>query len=580
MTTPCAALKDVLVVSCQASPGDPLENVDALRRIAMACIRGGAGGLRLNGGECIAAIRPDTRLPIIGLKKAYLDGRLRITPDFAAATELAKAGADIIALDCTDRIWLAGEPWHQLVKRIHQELHLPVMADIATLEEARAAAAAGADLIGTTLHGYTEQTEDAHGFSWSLLADVVRETGRPVVAEGHISTPAEARRALIAGAWCVVVGSAITRPGTITTSFIHAIRPPLRSGAAIGVDIGGTWIKAGLVDRDGRIRFPARVPTKARGGREAIASATGEAIDEVLRSAREEGLEPIGLGIASAGVIDVYDGKVFAATENLPGWTGFDLRGFAEKRFHLPTCVENDAHAAVLAEMYFGSGRQFNNFVAITIGTGVGGGVVVDRKLIRGQHGFAGSFGHSTLRQNGRPCTCGRAGCLEAYVSASALAREFRDRSSARGDDDALTDADMALKVSHLADAKDITAREAYSALAGYLAEGVASLCNVLDPDAVIVSGGLVEGKPWFIAEVEKRVAQLLHFGALRKPRIQLAAAVNEAGLLGAAVAVFNAPHEIDHRSYSVNLDENQKIALTTRDAVVTVTGSDPIQQN
>jgi glucokinase-like ROK family protein len=580
MTTPCAALKDVLVVSCQASPGDPLENVDALRRIAMTCIRGGAGGLRLNGGEYIAAIRPDTRVPIIGLKKAYLDGRLRITPDFAAAVELAKAGADIIALDCTDRIWLAGEPWQQLVKRIHRELHLPVMADIATLEEARAAAAAGADMIGTTLHGYTEQTQDAHGFSWSLLADVIRETGRPVVAEGHISTPEEARRAIMAGAWCVVVGSAITRPGTITVNFVHAIQRPINSGAAIGVDIGGTWIKAGLVDREGHIRFPARVPTGARGGREAIVSATVEAIDRVLRSTRQAKIEPIGLGIASAGVIDVHDGKVFAATENLPGWTGFDLRGFAEKRFHLPTCVENDAHAAVLAEMYFGSARLFNNFVAITIGTGVGGGVVVDRKLIRGQHGFAGSFGHSTLRQNGRPCTCGRAGCLEAYVSASALAREFRDRSGARGDNDALTDADMALKVSHLADAKDITAREAYSALAGYLAEGVASLFNVLDPDAVIVSGGLVEGKPWFIAEVEKRVAQLLHFGALRKPRIQLAAAVNEAGLLGAAVAVFNAPHEIDHRSYSVNLDENQKIALTTRDTVATVTGSDPIQQN
>jgi predicted NBD/HSP70 family sugar kinase len=201
--------------------------------------------------------------------------------------------------------------------------------------------------------------------------------------------------------------------------------------------------------------------------------------------------------------------------------------------------------------MYFGAARSFNNFVVITVGTGVGGGVVVDRKLIRGRHGFAGSFGHSTLRQNGRPCTCGRAGCLEAYVSASALAREFRDRSSARKDDDAPTDAEMAFKVSHLADAQDPIAREAYSALAGYLAEGVAGLFNVLDPQAVIVSGGLVEGKPWFIAEVEKQVAQLLHFGHLRKPRLQLAAAVNEAGLLGAAVAVFNAPHEIDPGPFS-----------------------------
>ena len=541
MMTPCAALKDVLVVSCQAAPGDPLENVDALRRIALACLRGGAGGLRLNGGDCISTVRPDTSVPIIGLKKAYLDGRLRITPDFAAAVELANASADIIALDCTDRIWPAGEPWQQLVKRIHQELHLPVMADIATLEEARAAAAAGADMIGTTLHGYTEQTEHARGFSWSLLADVIRETGRPVVAEGHISTPAEARRAIMAGAWCVVVGSAITRPGTITANFMRAIQPPLKFGAAIGVDIGGTWIKAGLVDQDGHILFPARVPTGARGGREAIVSATADAIHQVLRSARKEGLEPIGLGIASAGVIDVHDGTVFAATENLPGWTGFDLRGFAEKRFHLPTCVENDAHAAVLADMYFGFARHLRNFVVITIGTGVGGGIVVDRKLIRGQHGFAGSFGHTTIRQNGRPCTCGRAGCLEAYVSASALAREFRGRSDAHVDTEALTDADLAWKVSQLADADDPIARQAFFAMAGYLAEGIASLFNVVDPEAIIVAGGLVEGKPWFTEEVEKRVAQMLHFGALRSPRVQLAASMNEAGVLGAAVAVFNA---------------------------------------
>ncbi len=540
MTTPCAALKNVLVVSCQAAPGDPLENVDALRRIALACLQGGAGGLRLNGGDCVAAVRPDTTVPIIGLKKVYLDGRLRITPDFAAAKELAAVGADIIALDCTDRIWPAGEPWRQLVERIHQELNLPVMADIATLEEARAAAAAGADMIGTTLHGYTEQTENTLSFSWSLLADIIRETGRPVVAEGHISTPEDARRAIMAGAWCVVVGSAITRPGTITSEFVHAVQRSRKSGSVIGVDIGGTWIKAGLVDEEGCIRFPTRIPTGARGGREAIAAATAEAIDQVLQSARQHNVDPVGLGIASAGVIEVSSGTVFAATENLPGWTGFELRAFAEQRFQIPTCVENDAHAAVLADMHFGSARHLQNFVAITIGTGIGGGVVIDRKLVRGQHGFAGSFGHTTIRQNGRPCTCGRTGCLEAYVSASALVREFRDRSEGHEEGEALPDADMALKVSQLADANDSIARQAYFAMAGYLAEGVASVFNVVDPEAIIVAGGLVEGKPWFTEEVEKRVAEMLHFGKLRNPRVQLAAVMNEAGVLGAAVAAFN----------------------------------------
>ena len=155
---------------------------------------------------------------------------------------------------------------------------------------------------------------------------------------------------------------AITRPGTITSDFARAVQRQEKSGGAIGVDVGGTWIKAGLVDQNGNIRFPARVPTGARGGREAIAAATAAAIDQVLQSARHDGLEPIGLGIASAGVIDVQEGKVLAATGNLPGWTGFDLRAFAEQRFHLPTCVENDAHAAVLADMQFGFARKLAEF--------------------------------------------------------------------------------------------------------------------------------------------------------------------------------------------------------------------------
>ncbi len=144
-------LKGRLVVSCQASPGDPLENTDAIRRMALAAIGGGAAGLRLNSAEHVAALRRDTNLPIIGIQKQYGSAGLRITPDFAAAAALAAAGASIIALDCTDRTWPDGDPWQKIIQRIHQELHLPVMADIAALDEALAAAAAGADCVGTTL---------------------------------------------------------------------------------------------------------------------------------------------------------------------------------------------------------------------------------------------------------------------------------------------------------------------------------------------------------------------------------------------------------------------------------------------
>jgi putative N-acetylmannosamine-6-phosphate epimerase len=219
-------IKDKLVVSCQAYPGDPLEDPETLRRIASAAVRGGAAGLRLNGAADIAAVRRDTGLPIIGINKKYWNDQLRITPDFASAMEVAHAGADIIALDCTNRAWPTGDRWQEIIARIHSELKLLVMADIATLAEALDAAAAGADMVGMTLNGYTEETSNSRGFSWPLLHDLVKQANRPVIAEGHISTPDEARRAIARGAWSVVVGSAITRPGVITAGFVQAMERP------------------------------------------------------------------------------------------------------------------------------------------------------------------------------------------------------------------------------------------------------------------------------------------------------------------------------------------------------------------
>jgi predicted NBD/HSP70 family sugar kinase/putative N-acetylmannosamine-6-phosphate epimerase len=533
-------LEGKLVVSCQAALGDPLEDTETICRIARAVVKGGAAGLRINSPEHIAAIRRWVDVPIIGIQKRYSNGRLHITPDFASAAALASAGASIIALDCTDNVWPDGEPWQLLIKRIHQELKLPVMADIATLPEAFAAAAAGADCIGTTLNGYTEQTRHNRSFSWSLLAGIVAQIPVPVVAEGQISSPEEVRRALKAGAKFVVVGSAITRPGTITASFVRAVECQKHSSSAIGVDIGGTSIKAGLVKQDGEVSFTVRSPTEASKGRDAIAGNLARAIEQVLTAARDKGIHPVGLGVASAGAIHAQDGSVFAATDNLPGWAGFNLKGFVEERFHLPTWVINDAQAAVLSELSFGVGRDLSDFVAITIGTGIGGGVVCDGKLLRGQHGFAGSIGHHVIREGGRPCNCGRQGCLEAYVSTAALLREYQEQGGSLASNYALEDPALVMKINQLAVDGSPAAQRAFAALAGYLAEGVANIFNILDPQVVFISGGLIENQPQFVSHVEKKVTELLHFGQKRKPCVQLAKAGHLAGVQGAAALVLD----------------------------------------
>ncbi len=534
-------LKDGLVVSCQAAPGDPLEDTDTIRRIARSVAAAGAAGLRVNSPEHIAAIRKDSALPIIGIQKRHSNGAIHITPDFASAADLAAAGASIIAVDCTDRIWPDGEPWPKLIERIHRDLELPVMADIATLEEALAAVAAGADMVGTTLHGYTKRTCNSHSFNWSLLTDMVSQIQVPVIAEGHISSPEEASRALSVGAWCVIVGSAITRPATITASFIRAMNQRAIATPAIGVDIGGTCIKAGLVDPAGDVTLITQLPTQSSGGREVIAAGLCEAIGQILSEAHEQGVQPSGLGIASAGAIDAHDGSVFAATDNLPGWAGFQLRKFVEERFNLPTWVVNDAHAAVLAELHFGLGRSLSDFVAITLGTGVGGGIVCGRKLLNGGHGFAGSIGHHVIREGGRECNCGRRGCLEAYVSTAALIREYKECGGSIGNGQAIDDAAVAWKINQLAATGVPAAVRAYQALGEYLAEGVANIFNLFDPEAVLISGGLVEGQPQFVARVGERVTALLHFGSKRKPCVKAATSGRLAGVQGAATLVFEA---------------------------------------
>ncbi len=215
------SLRGGLIVSCQAVKGDPLDDLDTLTRIATSVLRGGAAGLRAEGVACIAAFRKITQLPIIGILKTFdTNGDMYITPDFHAAKAISEAGADIIALDCTARRLTAPE----LISRIHAELNRPVLADIATLEDALAAEQAGADAVATTLYGYTTETANIRTVSWPLVQSLVEHLTIPVLVEGHITQPEEVRTALHMGATAVVVGSAITRPETITARFAEATR--------------------------------------------------------------------------------------------------------------------------------------------------------------------------------------------------------------------------------------------------------------------------------------------------------------------------------------------------------------------
>jgi putative N-acetylmannosamine-6-phosphate epimerase len=193
--------------------------------MARAAEQGGAAAIRANGAEDIAAIRAATSLPIIGILKRWDEASpAYITPDFQSAATVAAAGADIIAIDATERL-RNGEPVEELIRRIREELNRPVFADISTLEEGRRAADLGADYVATTLSGYTEDTLAlrSQGPDLKLVAELAAAIRVPVVAEGRFEHPDQVRLAIAAGAHAVVVGTAITNPREITRRFAGAL---------------------------------------------------------------------------------------------------------------------------------------------------------------------------------------------------------------------------------------------------------------------------------------------------------------------------------------------------------------------
>lgn len=218
-------LRGGLIVSCQALPHEPLFGAAIMARLACAAEAGGAVGVRANSPADIAAIRAITALPLIGLSKVDVPSfDVYITPTLADALAVSDAGADIIALDATARPHPEGMT-ADFLRRVRAETGKPILADISTDDEALDAQDAGADFISTTMSGYTPYSPQSEEPDLDLVRRLASVLTVPLIAEGRIATPEQARAALDAGAWAVVVGGAITRPQQIAERFVRALRP-------------------------------------------------------------------------------------------------------------------------------------------------------------------------------------------------------------------------------------------------------------------------------------------------------------------------------------------------------------------
>jgi glucokinase len=306
---------------------------------------------------------------------------------------------------------------------------------------------------------------------------------------------------------------------------------------SIGVDVGGTKVLGGVVNEHGTVLAHARRDTPRQGG----VALTQAIADVALELMKDFDVESV--GISAAGFVS-SDRKTMLATPNIAGWNGVNLDKELGALIGLPLVIENDANAAAWGEARFGAGVNEHHLMMLTIGTGIGGGVVVNGALYRGAFGIAAEFGHMRVVPDGHLCGCGARGCFEQYASGNALLRHAREAISASPEVArnllALGDGTVAgLTGKHITDAArqgDAVALAAFNTTAQWLGAGIASLSVVLDPACVVIGGGVIDAGEILLAPTRAAVERYMPFsGKHPSPRIIAAVLGNEAGLVGAA---------------------------------------------
>lgn len=303
---------------------------------------------------------------------------------------------------------------------------------------------------------------------------------------------------------------------------------------AIGVDVGGTKTKAGLVDGDGAILIRVERPTDPSAGTKGILAV----VEELIERAPEAGREVAGVGVGAAGFVDAKRGAIVFS----PNLTYDDpaIADALRARTALPVAVDNDANAACWGEVTFGTARDLANVAFITLGTGVGSGFVVEGTLLRGSSGAAAELGHTVIDIDGPRCPCGLRGCLEQFVSGGAIARLGReavaeDPSSTilsfAGSPDAVT----AAHVARAARQYDETARAVLRRAGTALGIGLSNVVNIFDPDAIVLGGGVAAAGEPFLGPARDTLAAMNTAQRRRPTRLDVSSLGEDAGIIGAA---------------------------------------------
>jgi len=305
----------------------------------------------------------------------------------------------------------------------------------------------------------------------------------------------------------------------------------------IGIDVGGTKVLGGVVDESGKVLTTARKDTPRQGG-SALTQTIADVAKELLAQHSVSSV-----GVSAAGFVS-SDRKTMLATPNIADWNGVDLDGQLTKLIGLPVVIENDANAAAWGEAKFGAGKNQEHMMMLTVGTGIGGGIVVNGALYRGAYGIAAEFGHMRVVPDGHICGCGARGCFEQYASGNALLRHAREAINAspevarnllsRGDGTVAGLTGQA--ITEAARDGDPVALAAFNTTGQWLGAGIASLSVLLDPACVVIGGGVIDAGEILLKPTRESLERNMPFaGKHPYPKIIAAQLGNEAGLVGVA---------------------------------------------
>lgn len=301
------------------------------------------------------------------------------------------------------------------------------------------------------------------------------------------------------------------------------------ASTVIGIDVGGTNVKMGLVNQEGRIFFKTTLDTKSYNSKEKLIRAVADALLTSLQKNKIQTKSVAGIGIGLPGLIDPPAGVV-KFLPNIPGWKNVPLKEQLEKHTGIPVFLENDVNMITLGEWKFGAGKGLKDIVCITLGTGVGGGLILDGRLYRGAGYAAGEAGHIPVNEDGPKCNCGGWACLENYVGNQYLngpaARRFGRKSMAMRD------------VGDLARAGDKRALAFWDEVGTHLGNGLTGVVNLLNPTHIVVGGGMANNSRFIFPAVKKRIKERAMMVQGRMVKVIRAKLGDDAGIIGAKVLV------------------------------------------